>query len=678
MEAPHRCDICKKPVMFNIIEKDNKYYHKQCFDGNSDKTSSIDLDKQKIFTYQKTKTLTIKEKYSDAYFGKSLLTEVIRPYLQFKYSIKKNKYLELVPQISLYFEDLDEKKAKEFIKNGGLEKIKTEIKGLLGDDASIIVGNIVFGSILAKIYVFYKEVKNFGKKAINKIENLFKSKKEEAKLASQAVECLKNHSFQCIEGLKPSAIKFVNQKNIENSEENEQAIKEFLSKNFDSTYDTRSTLSAETKISDLTLEENITEDNLNNIFNSIKTIAENEEIELTKEIENIKINENFNEQLKINLENYFKESIFEFRINGLVSINNEGQRQIYQQEKNNCPNCESRILFHATEIEFSSKILTTKFKVGKDNWFGLGIYFSDQLDYVSFYYKRALGQILEINKSFSVVVSEVYYDKEKFKQIYNSHEYALELDSSPTEEEINSIYKNKTVPKNSIHFIEVDSGTFKAIDQNGKVYGQEVPKERYIGREFCVTSKEQIYPIYGLNIQRVDFCVIWRDSNFNNSSLWEVPLKKNKRLIQEMTGYNLYTESDIKTALKLVWRKRYNKIILITNVGSNLEGKKFVDKVRKILQFDVMVLFFTNNFEHLTWIKDYPNSLFCADDFTIKYYVFNFNEEGFREIRNNIRDFYGVEIPEPVNPFLYPLFDKYKNGGDYYQEIDCNEFTDFD
>ena len=111
-----------------------------------------------------------------------------------------------------------------------------------------------------------------------------------------------------------------------------------------------------------------------------------------------------------------------------------------------------------------------------------------------------------------------------------------------------------------IHFIEVDSGTFKAIGQNRKVNGQEVPKERYIGREFCVTSKEQIYPIYGLNIQRVDFCVIWRDSNFNNSSLWEVPLKKNKRLIQEMTGYNLYTESDIKTALKLVWKKDIIKL----------------------------------------------------------------------------------------------------------------------
>ena len=43
--------------------------------------------------------MSLKEKYSDAYFGKSLLTEVIRPYLQFKYSIKKNKYLELGPQI---------------------------------------------------------------------------------------------------------------------------------------------------------------------------------------------------------------------------------------------------------------------------------------------------------------------------------------------------------------------------------------------------------------------------------------------------------------------------------------------------------------------------------------------------------------------------------------------------
>ena len=50
-----------------------------------------------------------------------------------------------------------------------------------------------------------------------------------------------------------------------------------------------------------------------------------------------------------------------------------------------------------------------------------------------------------------------------------------------------------------------------------------------------------------------------------------------------MTGYNLYTENNSKDALRLVWRKRFNKIIIITNVGNNLEGKKYVDKVRQIL-----------------------------------------------------------------------------------------------
>ena len=56
------------------------------------------------------------------------MTEVVRPYLQFKYKIKKNKHLELIPQISLYFHDLDENKAKQFIKNGGMEKMKSELK----------------------------------------------------------------------------------------------------------------------------------------------------------------------------------------------------------------------------------------------------------------------------------------------------------------------------------------------------------------------------------------------------------------------------------------------------------------------------------------------------------------------------------------------------------------------
>ena len=46
----------------------------------------------------------------------------------------KKKYLELIPQISLYFHDLDENKGKEFFKNGGLEKLRSELNELVGED----------------------------------------------------------------------------------------------------------------------------------------------------------------------------------------------------------------------------------------------------------------------------------------------------------------------------------------------------------------------------------------------------------------------------------------------------------------------------------------------------------------------------------------------------------------
>ena len=127
----------------------------------------------------------------------------------------------------------------------------------------------------------------------------------------------------------------------------------------------------------------------------------------------------------------------------------------------------------------------------------------------------------------------------------------------------------------------------------------------------------------------------------------------------------------------MIWRKRFNKIILITNVGKNLEGKKFVNKVRKILEFNVMVLFFTDNLNHLNWIKDYPNSLFCTDDYTLKNYIFNFNEEGINTIREQVKEFYGVELSKFDKPFDYPLFEEYKDSYYLYSQIDYSEYNDF-
>ena len=682
MNALHFCQKCKKPILpSNEIKQDNKFYHQKCINGGGNQTDN--KNNEQNFIKERRLTLNLKNKYSMDYFGKTLMTEVVRPYLQFKYEIKQNKYLDLIPQITMYFQDLSEEEAKNFIKNGGFNKLKTEIKQVLGDDFTIYINGILFGSLLAKVYVFFNKVKSIGKKAVNKLEKIFSSKKEEVKAVKDAVDTIRTHSFECIKGLKPNNVKFVNQKTVEKPENNEKEIKQFLEEKIKVNYDAKSNWSLETKVSDMNLEEGELSDEIfDNFINEIKTYAENEEIDLEKEIgneiNNFNVNANFNIELKKALDNIFKDSIFEYRITGLVSINKDKQRDAYYEEKSKCPNCEVKILLHATEIKWSSKILTTEFKVGRDNWFGLGVYFSDQLDYIQHYYSKNIGFIPRIDDSFSVVVSEVYYDKTKFKQIYNNNDYYVVIDHFPTEDEIKKTYKNKTIQKNGIHYIEVEPVTTHPIAQNGKVNGiTELSKKSYIGREYCVTCKEQIYPIYGINFQRVDYCIIWRDSNFNSFS-WSEPLKKNREIIEKMTGYNLYTESDTNSALKLVWKKKYNKIILITNVGHDLEGKKYIDKVRKILKCNAMVMFFTNNFEHLNWIKDYPNSLFCMDDYTIKNYVFNFNENGLNEIRNNIKDFFGVELKEFENPFHYPLYEQFSDSDSSFNELDCSEYTDFD
>ena len=100
MEAPKLCEKCKKPIVFNQIIENNKYYHKKCIHPENEKNE--DLTEEKLnFIKGNSTTINLKEKYKDKYFGKTLISEVIRPYFQFKYQIKKNKFLELIPQISI-------------------------------------------------------------------------------------------------------------------------------------------------------------------------------------------------------------------------------------------------------------------------------------------------------------------------------------------------------------------------------------------------------------------------------------------------------------------------------------------------------------------------------------------------------------------------------------------------
>ena len=65
----------------------------------------------------------------------------------------------------------------------------------------------------------------------------------------------------------------------------------------------------------------------------------------------------------------------------------------------------------------------------------------------------------------------------------------------------------------------------------------------------------------------------------------------------------LYQFETSTRALKCVNRKKYNKIIIISNVGPDLRGKAFVDEARKIIGNDVIVLFLAYKFNILIGLK---------------------------------------------------------------------------
>ena len=67
---------------------------------------------------------------------------------------------------------------------------------------------------------------------------------------------------------------------------------------------------------------------------------------------------------------------------------------------------------------------------------------------------------------------------------------------------------------------------------------------------------------------------------------------------------------------KKLWKllkKKFNKIILISNVGSDLGGKEFIINARKIIGSEIVVLFLCYNIKHLDWIKNFKNALFSNE-----------------------------------------------------------------
>ena len=381
------------------------------------------------------------------------------------------------------------------------------------------------------------------------------------------------------------------------------------------------------------------------------------------EINNIKLclgkYESYMEFFEKELKKSLKKSIFEFSPVSLVVIDRE-DFDTFEREKAKCPNLCLQILYHGTQEEPISCILTGMFKRSEESGYqhGKGVYFTDSLDYCYFYggsddnkcnvnkiptNRYNMNRIPPVGDIFTAICSLVYYSKNGFLKV---KDYTTRI--KPGKNEVNFAYA--AASSKTIH-----NPDFR----------------RFVGTEYVIYEYEQICPLISIRFKREEFCVIWRDNNFSEKAIYggefdekfKKFLKDRIKYIEQLSKYNVYTFEDTNEALKYVNRKKYNKIILISNVGTDLGGKKFVEAARQIIQNDVIVLFNAYNTQHLNWIKTYKNALFSNEPTFYEEYLNSFNDiNKMRGLIAKLENHYKVKFNFDKNFFTFPL---YRDKGHY-------------
>jgi len=358
----------------------------------------------------------------------------------------------------------------------------------------------------------------------------------------------------------------------------------------------------------------------------------------------------FNEEFLLALKN----SIFEFSVVSAVIIERDDFER-FRREREKCPNRIDRLLFHGTSLNPISSILTDKFKISERiSQHGKGIYFCDKIDYCWFYgssknNRANINKIPLKGEEFSIIGCSVYYDITGFHKVIN---------------------EKYTPKKNEINFAYVEPSHLATIinPEEHKVYFNE----------YVIWDLDQICPFLSLRLKREEYCIIWRDINFPTKSNNNGPNNENiknflyKQLnnVEQYVNFNVYPCSSTEEALSLVKRKKYNKIILIANVGIDYGGIKFINEARKIIGNDVVSLFFAYKIErHLGWITQYKNALVTNEPNFLGRYIKCFNGISSQDIMTEIlklkEEFekkYIIKLNFSLDFLNYPY---YKDSGKY-------------
>ena len=397
---------------------------------------------------------------------------------------------------------------------------------------------------------------------------------------------------------------------------------------------------------------------LNYLKNILRLLNENEFYEINDIKNRLKKYNQYITYFEKEFENSKKNSIFEFSIISLTIMESQNLWK-FEEERIKCPNRVDKILYHGTGVEPISLILTGRFKKAEIHFFGEGVYFTDSLDYCRYYggnknNKENINKIPKIDETFSFIASSIYYSYEGLRKVKNG-------DYNPKKNEANIVFAN-------------------AHAQNYELNFPKNEENKQFFREYVINDLDQICPFIGAKLKRDKFCVVWRDINFSNNQVYDQFydklfkdfLKRRVEYIENLAKFNIYLFDNSEEALKLIERKKYNKIILISNVGADYGGKEFISKAREILENNVIALFLAYNEEHLNWIQYFKNALFSNDPEFYERYLRCFEQEDENQIissLNNLKELieshYSVTFNFDDKFLEYPLFRK----DGYYSEL---------
>ena len=325
--------------------------------------------------------------------------------------VLRNDNLKFLPQIEIKFE------GNFKIENNMITNFKDEIKKITGEDnfSLIEINKGSFKAIITLQFIYKKVLESIKENPV--MENIVEFPNEVNKEVIELSKKMENNKFLFLGNIRPdlvqrSIIDLTDKKNQKN-----------LEKLFNSFNNNRNLK----KVNIYEQSKNISINDLDKLIDLLSDEADKQEInQLTKNFEEFYNSEN-------EIEEALTKSIFEYKIINIYLINRDNSQ--YKNKKQNCPNRETKLLYHGTLPKNLAPIFINNFNCdSKVHLFGKGTYFTNDLDYAWFYSgnetrKRFQG-IPKVGESFSFIVSEIYYDKSKMEMVYNIGKQDLSVESN--------------------------------------------------------------------------------------------------------------------------------------------------------------------------------------------------------------------------------------------------------